>query len=54
MFAATEAFPPKPLFLNDVDADSAGNLYVSDSGDLKGGEGAVYKIARRQGEHRPR
>ncbi len=44
VFAAAEAFPVAPKFLNDIEADSAGNLYVSDSGDLKGGEGAVYKI----------
>ena len=31
--------------MNDLEADADGNLYVSDSGDLKGAEGAVYKIA---------
>jgi glucose/arabinose dehydrogenase len=45
VFVAAEAFPKAPLFLNDLEADAAGNLYVSDSGDLKGGGGAVYKIA---------
>ena len=45
VFAAAEAFPTKPLFLNDIEADAAGNLYVTDSGDLKGAGGAVYKIA---------
>lgn len=45
VFAAAEAFPVPPKFLNDIEVDAAGNLYVSDSGDLKGGEGAVYKIA---------
>jgi glucose/arabinose dehydrogenase len=44
-FAPEIAFPTPPLFLNDlaVDAES-GTLYVSDSGDLKGGKGAVYRI----------
>lgn len=44
-FAPANAFPTPPLFLNDlaVDAES-GTLYVSDSGDLKGGKGAVYRI----------
>ena len=45
VFAAAEAFPTKPLFLNDIEADAAGNLYVTDSGDLKGAGGAVFKIA---------
>ena len=44
VFAATAAFPVTPLFLNDLEADLAGNLYVSDSGDLKGKGGAVYQI----------
>ena len=44
VFAATTAFPVTPLFLNDLEADLAGNLYVSDSGDLKGKGGAVYQI----------
>lgn len=44
VFAAAAAFPVTPLFLNDLEADLAGNLYVSDSGDLKGKGGAVYQI----------
>ncbi len=44
VFAAAEAFPDAPKFLNDLEADSAGNIYVSDSGDLKGVGGAIYKI----------
>lgn len=44
VFAAAEAFPDAPQFLNDLEADSAGNIYVSDSGDLKGVGGAIYKI----------
>ncbi len=45
VLAAAEAFPEPPLFLNDIAADTKGNLYVSDSGDLKGNGGAVYKIS---------
>lgn len=45
VFVAAEAFPEKPQFLNDLTVDKAGNLYVSDSGDLKGKGGAVYRIA---------
>lgn len=44
VFAAAEAFPVKPQFLNDLTFDKAGNLYVSDSGDLKGKGGAVFKV----------
>ena len=43
-FATAASFPEMPLFLNDLEADIAGNLYVSDSGDLKGKGGAIYKI----------
>jgi gluconolactonase len=44
VFAAATAFPVTPMFLNDLEADLAGNLYVSDSGDLKGKGGGVYQI----------
>lgn len=37
-------FPQPPQFLNDLVADAQGNLYVSDSGDLKGNGGAIFKI----------
>ena len=30
--------------MNDLESDSAGNIYVSDSGDLKGTGGVVYKV----------
>ena len=45
VFAAAEAFPVDPKFLNDLEADAKGNLYVSDSGDLKGVGGAIYRIS---------
>ncbi len=39
-------FPEKPQFLNDTVFDSKGNLYVSDTGDIKkGGAGAIFKIS---------
>lgn len=47
VFAATEAFPETPQFLNDMVADGLGNLYVSDSGDISGKTdkaGAIYRI----------
>jgi len=46
VFAAASAFPAKPQFLNDLEADPQGNLYVSDSGDIMGtGKGgAIYKL----------
>lgn len=45
VFAAAEAFPVTPQFLNDVVVDDAGNVYVSDSGDLKGKGGAIFRIS---------
>jgi gluconolactonase len=46
VFVAATAFPSPPQFLNDLEADLQGNLYVSDSGDIMGtGKGgALYKI----------
>ena len=45
LFAPANAFPVGPKFLNDVAVDpESGMVYVSDSGDLKGGGGAVYSI----------
>jgi sugar lactone lactonase YvrE len=46
-FVPASAFPTTPLFLNDLEADPQGNLYVSDSGDLfgSGKGGAIYKIS---------
>lgn len=47
VYAAAEKFPQKPLFLNDIAAIGGmgfGFFLVSDSGDLKGGAGAVYLI----------
>ena len=45
VFAAAEAFPTKPKFLNDIHVDpESGIVYVSDSGNLMGKDGAVYRI----------
>lgn len=45
VFADAAAFPVAPQFLNDLEIDASGRLYVSDSGDLKGGWGAVYRVS---------
>ena len=45
VFAGPDAFPAKPRFLNDLVADpESGILYASDSGDLMGNEGVVYRV----------
>jgi glucose/arabinose dehydrogenase len=44
VIADEKAFPTPPLFLNDICVDELGVLYVSDSGDLKGNGGAIYRI----------
>lgn len=44
-FAAPEKFPVPPKFLNDIAIEpESGTLFVSDSGDLKGADGAVFSI----------
>jgi gluconolactonase len=45
VYGAQMAFPSTPVFLNDIEADKLGNLYVSDSGNLKEG-GQIFKIAK--------
>lgn len=40
-----DAFPRRPQFLNDIVVAGDGAIYVSDSGDLKGQGGMVYRIA---------
>jgi gluconolactonase len=46
VFADANDFPSTPVFLNDIELDTLGNLYVSDSGDLNevGRGSAIYKI----------
>ena len=46
VFAPASSFPTPPLFLNDLDVDlETGTLYVSDSGNRQGENGAVYRIS---------
>jgi len=44
VLAGPEAFPIPPLFLNDLAVDEKGVIYASDSGDLKGKGGAIFRI----------
>lgn len=46
VFVPASGFATTPQFLNDLEADLQGNLYVSDSGDILGSGkgGAIYKI----------
>ena len=46
VLAGPKAFPVPPIFLNDLAVDEYGTLYVSDSGDLKGNGGAIYRIVQ--------
>jgi gluconolactonase len=43
VYAPAEAFPVKPLFLNDIEASPQGDIYVSDCGRFVSG-GAVFCI----------
>lgn len=45
-FVAAAGFASPPQFLNDLESDADGNLYVSDSGDILGSGkgGIIYKI----------
>jgi glucose/arabinose dehydrogenase len=44
VIAKPSDFQDKPIFLNDIEIDGLGNVYVSDSGDDNGKHGAIYKI----------
>lgn len=44
IIAKPSDFQDKPIFLNDIEIDGMGNVYVSDSGDDNGKHGAIYKI----------
>lgn len=47
-FVPANAFPSTPRFLNDLALDAeSGTLYASDSGDLEGHGGVVYRISPR-------
>ena len=50
-FAAPDAFPVAPKFLNDIAYEpESTTLFVSDSGNLMGKEGAVYSINTKTGK----
>ena len=46
VYADASAFEATPQFLNDLVADPLGNLYVSDTGDMKGTGGNIYRITK--------
>ena len=43
VFGATMAFPKTPVFLNDIDVDSNGNFFITDTGNFETG-GIVFKM----------
>ena len=43
IIAKPSDFQDKPIFLNDIEIDALGNVYISDSGDDNGKHGAIYK-----------
>jgi gluconolactonase len=45
-FVDATDFPRKITNLNDLEIDSAGNLYISDSGDWEGRGGVIYRITQ--------
>lgn len=45
VLAGADAFPRRPTFLNDVEVDGLGNVYVTDSGDEEGAGHAIYRIS---------
>jgi glucose/arabinose dehydrogenase len=44
VFAAAEAFPSPPQFLNDITVDERGTIYVSDTGAGEKSNPAIYRI----------
>lgn len=44
VIAKPSDFQDTPTFLNDIEIDGVGNVYVSDSGDDNGKHAAIYKI----------
>jgi hypothetical protein len=45
-FVDATDFPRKITNFNDLEIDSAGNIYVSDSGDWEGGGGVIFRITQ--------
>ncbi|MEX2515319.1 MAG: SMP-30/gluconolactonase/LRE family protein [Gammaproteobacteria bacterium] len=46
VLAAANAFPHKPTFLNDIEIDGQGNVYVTDSGNDDGEKSGIYRITQ--------
>ncbi|KKN36444.1 hypothetical protein LCGC14_0773560 [marine sediment metagenome] len=44
VLADESAFPGKPVFLNDIEIDGNGTVYISDSGDDKGINAGIYEM----------
>jgi glucose/arabinose dehydrogenase len=44
VLADAKAFPVPPVSLNGLAVDEMGTLYVSDSGDLNGASGAIFRV----------
>lgn len=44
LLADSKTLPGKAVFLNDVEIDGLGNVYISDSGDENGNHASIYKI----------
>ncbi len=45
-FVDATDFPRKITNFNDIEIDSAGNIYISDSGDWEGGGGVIFRITQ--------
>jgi gluconolactonase len=45
-FVDATDFPIKTTNFNDLEIDSEGNLYISDSGDWEGGGGVIFRIGQ--------
>jgi gluconolactonase len=45
-FVDATDFPRKTTNFNDLEIDSEGNLYISDSGDWEGGGGVIFRVGQ--------
>jgi sugar lactone lactonase YvrE len=45
-FVDATDFPRKITNFNDIEIDSAGNIYLSDSGDWEGGGGVIFRVTQ--------
>lgn len=46
VLAASADFPGTPRFLNDVEIDGEGTIYISDSGDDNGADSGIYRVSQ--------